>query len=186
MDELKRAQQAVDEAKRRLVDAARTARAQGRTWADIGKELGMTRQAAFKRFGEPVDPENGETIGTRTSEGVRQRTEQVFALLAAGDYDGLEPLMHPQTTVELPASLLADTWRAVLSEVGALERCTDTHVELPGGAPLAEDEDVVGVVVGVTTLGCEAGELSGRVAFDESLRVVGLLIVPPDQKQFVF
>lgn len=146
----------------------------------------MTRQAAFKRFGEPVDPENGETIGARTADGVRQRTEQVFGLIAAGDYDGLSPLMHPQTAEELPAALIADTWRAVLSEVGTLEHCLDTHVELPGGALLADDEEIIGVVVGVTVLDCEAGQLAGRVAFDDQLQVVGLLMVPLDQKRLPF
>ncbi len=36
--------------------AAATARAQGRTWAEIGDALGITKQAAQQRFGIFTDP----------------------------------------------------------------------------------------------------------------------------------
>lgn len=49
--------QAVDAEKqlRRVVEKARAA---GATWADIGDALGVSRQAAFKRFGRPNNKEN--------------------------------------------------------------------------------------------------------------------------------
>lgn len=186
MDELKKALDAVSQARLDLARAVTAARAEGRTWADIGKELNMTRQAAFKRFGEPVDPESGEQIVPRSIRGLSERTEEVFALIAAGDYDGLELLMHPQAARELPAPVIADTWRAVLSEVGNLGSCTETRLELPGGAPLDEDDRIIGTVIGATVLDCEAGRVRGRVAFDEESRVVGLLLVPLDHGPLPF
>lgn len=186
MDELRRALEAVADARAELAAAVRTARAQGRTWADIGKELNMSRQAAFKRFGEPVDPHDGNPIVARTIADLKERTEKVLALIAAGQYDDLELMMHPQTAQELPTSLIADTWRSVLSEVGSLERCVNTALELPGGTPLADDDQILGTVVGATMLECEAGRLRGRVAFDEQSRVVGLLIVPVDHGPLPF
>ncbi len=34
----------------------------GHTWQEIGDLLGVTRQAAFQRFGRPIDPERGEPM----------------------------------------------------------------------------------------------------------------------------
>ena len=39
------------------------ARAAGQSWREIGNVLGTSRQAAFQRFGHPVDPGTGETVG---------------------------------------------------------------------------------------------------------------------------
>lgn len=186
MDELQDAQEGVERARVKLQQAVTDARAQGRTWADIGKELEMSRQAAFKRFGKPVDPENGEHITPRSVRGLQERTEKVFTLIAGGSYDDLGLLMNAQTAQELPAPPIADTWRSALSEVGALQCCSDSGLELPGGAPLDEDEQIIGTVIGTTTLECEAGQLRGRVAFDERSQVVGLLIVPLDHGRLPF
>lgn len=50
---------AAAEAVRRADDHLRgtvgTARSSGRTWQEIGDVLGITRQAAFQRFGRPID-----------------------------------------------------------------------------------------------------------------------------------
>lgn len=117
---------------------------------------------------------------------IRTLTEQVFDHIAQGEYPQLEALMHPDVRTELPASLISETWARVLGEVGAKESFGDTHVELPGGERIGEDEKVLGTVVGVTTVHCEAGDLMGRVAVDDQLRVVGLLIVPPGQTSLPF
>jgi hypothetical protein len=39
-----------------LQDAVDRARDAGHSWREIGEVLGTTRQAAFQRFGHPVDP----------------------------------------------------------------------------------------------------------------------------------
>jgi len=44
---------AAEAALRATVDRARSA---GKTWSDIGGVLGTSRQAAFQRFGHPIDP----------------------------------------------------------------------------------------------------------------------------------
>ncbi|MGH3624269.1 MAG: hypothetical protein ACRDQ5_21195, partial [Sciscionella sp.] len=46
----------VEEAMRAAVEDAREA---GHTWQEIGNVLGTSRQAAFQRFGRPVDPRTG-------------------------------------------------------------------------------------------------------------------------------
>lgn len=187
MGEIQDAQEALLRAREHLAAAVRAARAQGRTWADIGEELGMSRQAAFKRFGEPMDPTNSTPISTRSVAGLQKLTEDVFTHISAGDYETLATLMHPQTVVELPADVIADAWRRVLGEVGALERFSATRVELAGGAEvLGEHDTVIGTVVGATVIQCEAGEVQGRVAFDENNLVVGLLVLPMEHGPLPF
>jgi hypothetical protein len=39
------------------------AREAGRTWQELGDVLGVSRQAAFQRFGHPVDPRTGQLKG---------------------------------------------------------------------------------------------------------------------------
>src|ERR1700759_5060134 len=34
----------------------------GHTWQELGDLLGVTRQAAFQRFGKPIDPRTGEPM----------------------------------------------------------------------------------------------------------------------------
>jgi hypothetical protein len=43
-----------DEANAKLHSAVESARAAGATWAAIGEVLGITRQAAFKRFSKNI------------------------------------------------------------------------------------------------------------------------------------
>jgi hypothetical protein len=188
MDPIAAAQAEVDRARDALRRAVRQARSDGRTWADIGETLGMTRQAAYKRFGQTTHPVTGApTTGALVSvQQTHALTEQVFGLISSGDYAGLEQLLHADVRAELSESLVMGTWSRVLAEVGALERMADTHVVLPGGERIEDDEEVLGTVVGVTTLHCEAGELMGRVAVDDAQRVVGLLIVPPGQQSLPF
>jgi hypothetical protein len=50
---------AAAQALRLSVDSARAA---GRTWQELGDVLGLSRQAAFQRFGHPVDPRTGEPM----------------------------------------------------------------------------------------------------------------------------
>ena len=119
-------------------------------------------------------------------EKIRSITEQVFDQISSGDYGSLERLIHPDVRTELPESLISETWARVLTEVGRRESYSDTHVVLPAGERIDEDDQLLGTVVGVTTLNCEAGELMGRVAVDDQLRVVGLLIVPTDQSPLPF
>ncbi|ROS23035.1 hypothetical protein [Cellulomonas sp. PhB150] len=186
MTKIRAAHAALDDARRQLALAVQEARTQGRTWAQIGEELDMTKQAAFKRFGRPVDPQTGEALARRSAAGVAELTEQVCALIAAADYDRLMPLLHPRTAEELPADLIAETWRAVVAEVGAWQRCTGTRVELPDGTVVDPDDEVSGVVVGATTLECEAGSIVGRVAVSADSQVVGLLLVPTDHGPLPF
>ncbi len=188
MDPVIAAQSEIDRARNKLKQAVLQARAEGRTWADIGETLGMTRQAAFKRFGQAMNPVTQELItgAVMSLEEICQLTERVFSLISSGDYPALAELLHPDVRQELSEALIMETWARVLSEVGTLEKFDNTHVVFPGGEPIEEDESILGTVVGVTTLNCEAGEVMGRVAVDNELRVVGLLLVDPSHQPLPF
>jgi len=177
-----KAQRNLDCAKQQLQVAVQEARSAGRTWAEIGETLGTSRQAAFKRFGEVINPVNGQKItGAPTSmQTICELTERVFDLISTADYQQLEQLIHPDVREELTAELIADTWQRVLTDIGAKETYSDTHVALPAGQRIDDDEQLLGTVVGVTTLQHEAGEAVGRVAVDDQQKVVGILILPPD------
>ena len=172
-DRVARAQQELDE-------AVRAARASGRTWADVGRVLGTSRQAAFKRFGSIRDPRTGAAMSPTTTTEVAALTERAFGLVDAGAYDDLAALMTAPTAAALTREVVLDTWAAVAGATGNLVRCTGTRVELPDGSTVAEGEQVVGNVVAETTLECEDGSWRGRVAYDGDRRVIGLLVVPPD------
>lgn len=188
MDEISQAQASLEQAKDSLRHAVQEGRRAGRTWADIGAVLGMSRQAAFKRFGVVTNPADGRrmTGATMSTAQITAITEQVFDHIAAGDYSALEAKLHPDVRSELSEQIISETWARVLTDIGERESYADTHVAFPAGERIDNDEQVLGTVVGVTTLQCEAGEVMGRVAVDEQLRVVGLLIVAPDHHPLPF
>ena len=55
--------QSISLAEHELEDAVAQARAAGHSWAEVGKALNVSRQAAFKRFGTVRNPFTGETHG---------------------------------------------------------------------------------------------------------------------------
>ena len=50
-----------------LRESVLLARTAGHTWQEIGDLLGVTRQAAFQRFGSPVDPRTGAATTPRST-----------------------------------------------------------------------------------------------------------------------
>ena len=60
-----------------LQEAVHRARAARHSWREIGDVLETTRQAAFQRFGRPVDPRTGKPMTRVIPPG---RTDQAVAL----------------------------------------------------------------------------------------------------------
>lgn len=110
-------------------------------------------------------------------------TEKFFTLVAQGEQEIVTAMMHHTTRTELPWHTIAEVWNRCLTEYGQLDSCADTFVSLPGSTePLTAlgSDSALGVVVGNTTLQFEAGELTGRIAFDHNDLVVGLVYLPVD------
>ena len=165
-------------AERALADRVAQARAAGHSWADVGAVLGTSRQAAFKRFGTARDPRTGGPLPPTDPTGLAGTTERVFAHLDAGRYDEVRALMPDDVARVLTHDVLLGAWARAVGDTGNLARCEDTRLELPGGGDVP-DGGVLGTVVGVTRLVCEAGEWQGRVALGHDGRLLGVLVVAP-------
>ncbi len=186
LEEVRRAQRAVTAARVELRSAVDRAHADGASWAAIGAVLGISRQAAFKRFGRPRDPRTGDEMNPTDLTPLFALTERVFTLVDAGDYVTLRELMGEEAARDLTRGLVLDTWAGVVSESGNLTGCCDTRLESLDGTVLAPSESTLGPVVAQTTIVCAAGEWWGRVAFDPDQRVIGLLVVPVGATNLAF
>src|SRR5579863_6360267 len=62
LDLVRRAQGLDELAEQVLRLCVQQSRDAGHTWQEIGDLLGVTRQAAFQRFGKPIDPRTGEPM----------------------------------------------------------------------------------------------------------------------------
>ena len=95
--------QVVEDGMREAVQAARQA---GHTWAELGDLLGTTRQAAFQRFGRPLDPRTGAPMADAILPGATERAartnpkEPVMAKLIV---DGPDLVVHMSSLEKLGA-----------------------------------------------------------------------------------
>jgi hypothetical protein len=64
--------------------AVQRAREAGRTWAEVGEVLGISRQAAFQRFGKPADPRTGRPMASSMLPGAAEHGAALVADLVAG------------------------------------------------------------------------------------------------------
>lgn len=177
---------ALEVARIHLHTAVTHARAAGVTWARIGEHLGISRQAAYKRFGRPVDPRSGAPMNPRNVGDLTDRTEAAFWSLAAGEVEELRRQMSTQAREVLTAQDLLDTWSRAIAETGVLERAEHSVAALADGTVLDPSDRVVGSVVVATTLECEAGEWHGRIAWDADGAIAGLLVVAPSSEPWPF
>lgn len=156
-----------DGALRVTVDRARAA---GHTWQDIGDALGTTRQAAFQRFGRPIDPRTGEQMSQAVLPGAGDLAIALFSDWVEGKYDDVAAANFDATmTAELPVSKIAAAWAQIIGMVGTYQRMGEPFVRQLG------DYTVVDV-----PMEFEASEMKGRVAFDTDGQVSGLFILNPD------
>lgn len=151
-----------------LASAVDHARAAGVTWQAIGDLLGTTRQAAFQRFGHPIDPRTGAPMNTTTLPDAGPRATAVFTRIAAGEWDAVYADFDDTMRREITPKKLAEGWAQAAAMVGAFER---------QGEPFVRGAD--GLTVVDIPLAFEAGDLVGRAAFAADGRIAGLFILPP-------
>lgn len=150
-----------------LQTAVDRARAAGHSWKEIGDVLETTRQAAFQRFGRPVDPRTGEPMTRTVPPGAAERGIAIFADIAAGKWDAARKDFGPTMLQAVSASLLADVWAQMAGLIGRYEGM---------GEPIAHalgEHTIVDI-----PLHFEAGEATGQVTFDADGTVAGLFIRP--------
>lgn len=177
LDGVRAAAAQVEFAEAALGESVLRARAAGHTWQEVGDVLGVSRQAAFKRFGRPVDPETGTALHTGPAIDPAALAERVFRALAAGEHDTVHGLMTHACARRLTRTRIAEVWRDVLASVGELESFSGHETRTHDGAPLPGA--TTGPLVARVLLHHEAGETVGHVSVHRSGKVDGLLIAPP-------
>jgi hypothetical protein len=155
---------ATDAALQESVDRARSA---GRSWREIGDVLGTTRQAAFQRFGRPVDPRTGQPMVRDVPPALADQAVAIFVHYAEGRWEETRRDFDENLRERLDAGRLAAGWAHTVGMIGSLERM---------GEPIARqagDDTVVTV-----PLHFEAAEAAGMVRYDRHGKVAGLAIRP--------
>jgi hypothetical protein len=155
---------AAETALQEAVDRARTA---GQSWREVGDVLGTTRQAAFQRFGRPVDPHSGEPMARTVSAEALGRATAFLARFTAGRWQ--EVLEHFDDTMRERHDVerLANGWAHMAGMYGNYQGM-GTISPVPAGG---------GIVVDVR-LEFEAGEAMLWVRFDRDGKVSGLRLHP--------
>ena len=162
----RRLARAVDDALRAAVQRARAA---GRTWQDIGDLLGTTRQAAFQRFGRPIDPRTGAPMTQTLLPGAAERAAALCADVMDGRYEQARRDFDDTLLQALGAGKLGDDLALVVEMVGSYEGM---------GEPFAKAHGEFTVVD--VPLRFEAGEMIGRVSFRADGKVAGFFILRPE------
>ncbi|WP_052433252.1 DUF3887 domain-containing protein [Streptacidiphilus carbonis] len=144
----------------------------GHTWQELGDLLGVTRQAAFQRFGKPIDPRTGEPMDkTVRMADAAERAITIVTAVLDGRMDEARPSFDAKVLEAFTDEVRGDAMATVAGLVGAFEGFGD-------GEPFVRrigDHTVVDI-----PLRYEAGEMKARVAFDTEEKVAGLFVLAPD------
>jgi hypothetical protein len=168
---------AVGEALRKVRDAEATlrdtvdeARAAGHTWQEIGDLLGTSRQAAFQRFGRPVDPATGASMTELKPPDAIHRAEGLVAELVGCQWHEVRRDFDDRMQAAVGEDELRLAWAQVAGSVGSYEGMGEPYARSTG------DYTVVHM-----PLAFEAGERTVQVTYREDGQVAGLWIRLPDQ-----
>jgi hypothetical protein len=143
------------------------ARAAGQSWRDIGEVLGTTRQAAFQRFGRPVDPRTGGPMSREIPPDAADRAVAIFGWHNQGRWQEILDELDSAMRARHDPAVLSRGWAAMAGMFGHLERI---------GEPFARrvaDDTVVDV-----PLHFEAGDARGIVRFSDDGKIAGMGLRP--------
>lgn len=160
----------VRDAEATLRDAVDAARAAGHTWQEIGDLLGTSRQAAFQRFGRPVDPATGVPMTELKPPDAIHRAEGLVAELVGCQWHEVRRDFDDRMQAAVGEDELRLAWAQVAGAVGRYEGMGEPYARSTG------DYTVVHM-----PLAFEAGERTVQVTYRENGQVVGLWIRPPEQ-----
>jgi uncharacterized protein DUF3887 len=167
LEEVGIAHRQVLEAQDALRSAVDRARADGRSWQEIGDVLGTTRQAAFQRFGRPIDPRTGAPMAGPALPDAADRALELISLVAAGRYEEARRDFDDAMLDAVGVERLAAGWAHVIGTVGRFERVDEPLTYQAG------DFTVVDVL-----LHFEAGQCMAHVSYRREGQVAGLFLRP--------
>jgi hypothetical protein len=143
------------------------ARAAGQSWRDIGAALGTTRQAAFQRFGRPIDPRTGTPMSRDIPADATERAVAIFAWHDQGRWQKILDELDDAMRARHDQALLSRGWASLAGMFGRLDRIGEPF------ARRAADDIIVEV-----PLHFEAGDARGIVRFSSDGRIAGMGIRP--------
>ena len=144
----------------------------GHTWQEIGDLLGVTRQAAFQRFGKPIDPRTGEPMDkTVHMADAAERAVAITTAVLEGRMDEARQSFNGQVLEAFTDEVRGDGLATVTGLVGAFEG-------FGSGEPFVRR--IGDYTVADIPLRYEAGDMKARVAFDTDEKVAGFYILAPE------
>ena len=146
----------------------RRARNEGRTWAEIGGVLNVTRQAAFQRFGGGQTPDTGdESLQPIADAG--PKAIHILELVLAKRWDELWATFDERVTKLATVEVFESTLATVTSTFGEFVAFGTPTFKVTG------DYTVVSVPMAL-----ERGDGIGQVSFNADEQVAGLYLLPAD------
>ena len=149
-----------------LREAVQNARQAGHTWAEIGELLDTTRQAAFQRFGRPLDPRTGAPMSDTILPGAAERAVALLADVSEQRWEQVTGGFNQRMAEALDARGLAAAWAQVVGTAGEYQGMGEPVAHQAG------DYTVVDV-----PLRFEAAEMTGQVSYDRAGQVAGLFLL---------
>jgi hypothetical protein len=149
-----------------LREAVQNARQAGHTWAEIGELLSTTRQAAFQRFGRPLDPRTGAPMSDTILPGAAERAAALLADVSEQRWEQATGGFNQRMAEALDARGLAAAWAQVVGTAGEYQGMGEPVAHQAG------DYTVVDV-----PLRFEAAEVTGQVYYDRAGQVAGLFLL---------
>lgn len=146
-----------------LQAAVDRARADGQSWRDIGDVLSTSRQAAFQRFGHPVDPRTGAPMNRTVPPGSIERAADFVGSFTANRWTEVLGHFDDRMREFHDAERLASGWAQLTGMFGAYEGMGEVSPVAVGDATVLD-----------VLLRFEAGEAMLWVRFDHDGRVTGL------------
>jgi hypothetical protein len=145
------------------------ARAEGRTWAEIGELLHVTRQAAFARFGTTGNLEILDVADIPPPEGAGDRARQMADDFLAGRFDEVRANFSERLREHHSLELLNNLRARLERRYGAFQEAGTPSIIVRHGLTFAD-----------LPLALERGEVLNRTIFDVDGQVVafGLLSIP--------
>ena len=156
-------QTAADDVVRAVVQQARR---NGATWQVVGDALGVSRQAAFQRYGRPTDPRTGEPMNTTPLPGAAELATSVIRDLVSGQWSRVTEQFDPTMRDGLSEDALAAAWAQIVGLSGAFEGHGEPEVARAGDVTITN-----------TPLALEAGDYTARIAFRDDRTIAGLHIL---------
>ena len=150
-----------------LQAAVDRARAAGHSWREIGDVLQTTRQAAFQRFGRPIDPRTNKPMSKQTLPGAEDKAIEILGCITEGRWEDARTDFGEKMLEAVSADRIALAWAQTVARVGGYERM---------GEPLVFQANEATVVE--IPLFFEAGDWTGQVTFDREGQVIGLFLRP--------